>query len=125
MRQQYLPSEAQRSQAMHQNIARNVAAVEPAMKRTTATTWPTHGSKCCFKVYCTNTRNYQILAACGSEQNQLTAHKMNNIQMASCQLQVSTSHQPYNIWYNLFSLVVQHLHQFQPNWLHSYHTVYA
>jgi len=75
MRQQYLPSEAQKSQ----NIARNVAAVEPATKHTTATTWPKHYSKCCFKVFFTNIRNCYILAACGSEENQLSAHNMNNI----------------------------------------------
>jgi hypothetical protein len=34
MRQQYLPSEAQKSQEMHQKIARNVAAVEHATKHT-------------------------------------------------------------------------------------------
>ena len=45
MRQQYLPSETQTSQAMCQNIARNVAAVEPATKHTTATALPKHCSK--------------------------------------------------------------------------------
>jgi hypothetical protein len=79
MRQKYLPSEAQKSQAMCQNTARNVAAVEPTTKYRTATTWPKHCSKCCFKVYFTSIRNCHILAACGSEQNQLSAHNMNNI----------------------------------------------
>jgi hypothetical protein len=79
MRQQYSPSEAQKSQAMHQNIARNVAAIEPAIKHTTATIWPKHCSKCCFKVYFTNIRNCHILAACGSEQNQLSGNDVNNI----------------------------------------------
>jgi hypothetical protein len=45
MRQQYLPSEAQKSQAMCQIIARNAAAVEPATEYTTATTWPKHCTK--------------------------------------------------------------------------------
>jgi len=78
IRQKYLPSEAQKSQAMRRNIARNVAAVEPATKYRTATIWPKHCSKCCFKVYFTNIRDCHILAACGSEQNELSAH-MNNI----------------------------------------------